>query len=192
MALLLGPPSSEKTTLMLALAGKLDPALKAAATKGDEANVVTDYYLKLAPETYDLFDDIILLSDGQIIYQGPREQVLEFFESMGFRCPDRKGVADFLQEVTSKKDQQQYWAKDGPYRFITVDEFAEAFQSFHLGRKVGDELSVPFDKSKGHPAALTTEKYGLRTKELLKACADRELLLMKRNSFVYFFKLFQA
>lgn len=55
--------------------------------------------LQPAPETYDLFDDIILLSDGQIVYQGPCENVLEFFECMGFRCPERKGVADFLQEV---------------------------------------------------------------------------------------------
>nr|TKW22292.1 hypothetical protein SEVIR_4G219402v2 [Setaria viridis] len=55
--------------------------------------------LQPAPETYNLFDDIILLSDGQIVYHGPREDVLDFFESMGFRCPDRKGVADFLQEV---------------------------------------------------------------------------------------------
>lgn len=55
--------------------------------------------LQPAPETYDLFDDIILLSDGLIVYQGPRENVLEFFESMGFKCPVRKGVADFLQEV---------------------------------------------------------------------------------------------
>jgi ABC-type multidrug transport system ATPase subunit len=55
--------------------------------------------LQPAPETYNLFDDILLLSDGQMVYQGPREDVLEFFESMGFRCPERKGVADFLQEV---------------------------------------------------------------------------------------------
>ena len=56
--------------------------------------------LQPAPETYNLFDDIILLSDGQIVYQGPREHVLSFFESMGFRCPERKGIADFLQEVS--------------------------------------------------------------------------------------------
>jgi ABC-type multidrug transport system ATPase subunit len=55
--------------------------------------------LQPAPETYNLFDDIILLSDGHVVYQGPREHVLEFFEFMGFRCPARKGVADFLQEV---------------------------------------------------------------------------------------------
>ena len=38
--------------------------------------------LQPAPETYELFDDIILLTDGQIVYQGPRENVVEFFESM--------------------------------------------------------------------------------------------------------------
>ena len=55
--------------------------------------------LQPAPETFDLFDDITLLSEGQIVYQGPRENALEFFESCGFRCPERKGTADFLQEV---------------------------------------------------------------------------------------------
>lgn len=55
--------------------------------------------LQPAPETFDLFDDIILLSDGHIVYQGPREDVLTFFAHMGFKCPERKGVADFLQEV---------------------------------------------------------------------------------------------
>lgn len=55
--------------------------------------------LQPAPETFDLFDDIVLLSEGQIVYQGPREHVLEFFELCGFRCPERKGTADFLQEV---------------------------------------------------------------------------------------------
>ncbi|KAL3819063.1 hypothetical protein ACJIZ3_004968 [Penstemon smallii] len=148
--------------------------------------------LQPAPETYDLFDDIILLSDGQIVYQGPREYVLEFFEHMGFRCPERKGVADFLQEVTSKKDQEQYWIdKNEPYNYVSVKEFSEAFQSFHVGRKLGDELAVPFDKEKSHPAALTTEKYGVSKKELLKACVSREYLLMKRNSFVYVFKMTQ-
>ncbi|RDX70994.1 Pleiotropic drug resistance protein 1, partial [Mucuna pruriens] len=148
--------------------------------------------LQPAPETYELFDDIILLSDGQIVYQGPRENVLEFFEYMGFKCPERKGVADFLQEVTSRKDQEQYWGnKDEPYTFITVKEFAEAFQSFHVGRKLGDELGTPFDTSKGHPVVLTKNKYGVNKKELLKACVSREFLLMKRNSFVYIFKMWQ-
>ncbi|GAB2293594.1 transcription factor [Dionaea muscipula] len=148
--------------------------------------------LQPAPETYNLFDDVILLSDGLIVYQGPRENVLEFFESMGFKCPDRKGVADFLQEVTSKKDQQQYWIKrEEPYRFITSKEFAEAFQSFHVGRALASELAMPFDRTKNHPAALATNKYGVGKMEIFKASFSREWLLMKRNSFVYLFKLTQ-
>ncbi|TKW32265.1 hypothetical protein SEVIR_2G157400v4 [Setaria viridis] len=148
--------------------------------------------LQPAPETYNLFDDIILLSDGQVVYQGPREDVVGFFESMGFRCHERKGVADFLQEVTSRKDQKQYWAEpDKPYRFVPAKEFATAFKSFHTGMALAKELSVPFDKSKSHPAALTTTRYGVSAKALLKANIDREILLMKRNSFIYMFRTFQ-
>ncbi|KAH7845281.1 hypothetical protein Vadar_000300 [Vaccinium darrowii] len=271
LTLLLGPPSSGKTTLLRALAGKLHPDLKALSQEDQKANVVTDHILKILgldvcadtmvgdqmlrgisggqkkrvtigemlvgparalfmdeistgldssttfnivnsikqaihilqgtcvisllqppPETYQLFDDIILLSDGQIVYQGPRENVLEFFEHMGFKCPNRKGVADFLQEVTSRKDQEQYWARRfKPYSFVTAREFAEAFASFHVGRKLRDELAIPFDKAKSHPEALTTKKYGVGKKELLKALMSREYLLMKRNSFVYIFKMFR-
>ncbi|XP_065865883.1 pleiotropic drug resistance protein 2-like isoform X2 [Euphorbia lathyris] len=156
----------------------------------DETMVIS--LLQPPPETYDLFDDIILLSEGQIVYQGPRENVLEFFEYMGFRCPERKGVADFLQEVTSKKDQEQYWfTKNQQYRYISVSEFSKAFNSFHIGDLISQELSIPFDKSRTHPAALVKEKFGISKWELFKACYSREWLLMKRNSFIYIFKTFQ-
>ncbi|XP_010267164.1 PREDICTED: ABC transporter G family member 36-like [Nelumbo nucifera] len=148
--------------------------------------------LQPAPETFDLFDDIILLSEGQIVYQGPREYVLEFFESCGFRCPERKGVADFLQEVTSRKDQEQYWAdKSKPYRFITVTEFVNRFRRFHVGLRLENELSVPYDKNRSHKAALVFSKYSISKTELLKIAFDREWLLLKRNAFVYIFKTVQ-
>ncbi|CAD6336580.1 unnamed protein product [Miscanthus lutarioriparius] len=148
--------------------------------------------LQPAPETFDLFDDIILLSEGQIVYQGPREYVLEFFESCGFCCPERKGTADFLQEVTSRKDQEQYWAdKQRPYRYISVPEFAQWFKRFHAGLQVENHLSLPFDKSRCHQAALVFSKHSVSTTELLKASFDKEWLLIKRNSFVYIFKTIQ-
>lgn len=52
-----------------------------------------------APETFNLFDDVILMSEGKIVYHGPCSDVLQFFEDCGFKCPPRKGAADFLQEV---------------------------------------------------------------------------------------------
>ncbi|CAL0326752.1 unnamed protein product [Lupinus luteus] len=149
--------------------------------------------LQPAPETFVLFDDIILLSEGQIVYQGPRENVLEFFEHMGFKCPKRKGVADFLQEVTSKKDQQQYWFRENePYRYVSVPEFVHAFSSFKIGEQLVNELRVPYDKGLTHPTALVKDKYGLSNTELLQACFSREWLLMKRSTFVYIFKAMQT
>ena len=55
--------------------------------------------LQPPPETLELFDDIILLCEVQIVYHGPRENGINFFGIMGFKCPARKNVADFLQEV---------------------------------------------------------------------------------------------
>lgn len=65
--------------------------------------------LQPAPETYELFDDIILICEGQIIYQGPREAAQDFFAAMGFRCPERKNIADFLQEVSTMSFILMIW-----------------------------------------------------------------------------------
>lgn len=94
--------------------------------------------------------------------------------------------------MTSKKDQEQYWAdRSKPYRYVTVSEFANRFKNFHVGMRLENELSVPFDRSRGHKAALVFKKYSVPTMELLKACFDKEWLLIKRNSFVYIFKTVQ-
>ncbi|KAK4606103.1 hypothetical protein RGQ29_000394 [Quercus rubra] len=149
--------------------------------------------LQPAPETFELFDDLVLLSEGHIVYQGPRAEVLEFFESLGFRLPPRKGVADFLQEVTSRKDQAQYWADSSkPYVFISVPEIAEAFKNSRFGRSLQSSLSVPYDESKSDSSALSKTKYAVPRYGLLVACFERELLLISRHSFLYIFRTCQV
>lgn len=149
--------------------------------------------LQPAPETFDLFDDLVLLSEGYVVYQGPREDVLEFFESLGFKLPPRKGVADFLQEVTSKRDQAQYWADPSkPYEYLSVPEIAKAFKNSKFGRSLEFTLSVPYDKSKSHPSALSKSKYAVSKWELFKACFAREVLLISRHRFLYGFRTCQV
>ncbi|KAL4304239.1 hypothetical protein GQ457_10G008600 [Hibiscus cannabinus] len=149
--------------------------------------------LQPAPETFELFDDLILLSEGQMVYQGPRGGVLEFFESLGFKLPPRKGVADFLQEVTSKKDQAQYWSDPSkPYMFIPVSEMATAFKNSRFGKSMDSTLSVPYDKSRSHPSALSKTKYAASRWELLNSCFSREILLITRHRFLYIFRTLQV
>ncbi|GLT73346.1 hypothetical protein SLA2020_452130 [Shorea laevis] len=149
--------------------------------------------LQPAPETFELFDDLVLLSEGYIVYQGPRAEVLEFFEMLGFRLPPRKGVADFLQEVTSRKDQAQYWADSSkPYVFLSVPEIAEAFKSSRFGKSLESSLSVPYDKYKSHPLALYKMKFTVSKFGLFKASFGRELLLISRHRFLYTFRTCQV
>ncbi|KAJ0078965.1 hypothetical protein Patl1_23925 [Pistacia atlantica] len=125
--------------------------------------------LQPAPETFELFDDIILMAEGKIVYQGPRNKA-----------------------VISRKDQAQYWYRTvDPYNYVSVDVFCMKFKESSLGKKLYEDLSVPFDKSKSHKDALSFDVYSLSKWQLFKACMSREILLMKRNSFIYIFKTVQ-
>lgn len=53
-----------------------------------------------------------------------------------------------LQEVTSKKDQRQFWkGKKRAYRYVTVSEMAAFFKDSHLGQKTAESLSRPPEKA---------------------------------------------
>ncbi|XP_057798300.1 pleiotropic drug resistance protein 3-like isoform X2 [Salvia miltiorrhiza] len=148
--------------------------------------------LQPAPEIYDLFDDIILMAEGKIVYQGSRDEVLEFFDSFGFKCPARKEVAGFLQEIISPKDQEQYWYKSQEtYNYVSVHMFSRKFKESDHGCKLTEELSAPFYKSKSQNISFNVSAYSLKKWALFRTCMSRELLLMKRNSFIYVFKSVQ-
>ncbi|CAK0784035.1 hypothetical protein CVIRNUC_007238 [Coccomyxa viridis] len=145
--------------------------------------------LQPAPEVYDLFDDILLLCEGHVVFHGPRDRVLPFFARLGFQLPGRKGIADFLQEVTSQKDQRQYWADDTrAYKFVPVEHFARAFADSECGRaaQAASEEKVPLSNAPhSRMDPLVRKKHALGAWEMFKACAHREVILMKRHSFTY-------
>ncbi|CAL9080509.1 ABC transporter G family member 45 [Musa acuminata AAA Group] len=148
--------------------------------------------LQPTPEVFELFDDIILLCEGQIAYQGPREDVLAFFESMGLGCPDRKNVADFLQEVMSKMDQAQYWmGNKSTYQYLSVQKFSDSFESSQFGRLLQEQLQKPSSIEESEQMVKLKEIYNVPKWEIFKACFSREKLLMKRNSPVHIFKTIQ-
>ncbi|KAH9701691.1 ABC transporter G family member 31 [Citrus sinensis] len=174
---------------------EIDAFMKASSVGGKKHSVSTDYVLKVLG--LDLCSETVvgndMIREGHLVYQGPRAEVLEFFESLGFQLPPRKGVADFLQEVTSKKDQAQYWADPSkPYVFLPVSEIAKAFKDSRFGKALKSSLSVPHDKSKCHPSALSKTRYAVSKWELFRTCFAREILLIQRHSFLYIFRTCQV
>ncbi|KVI11107.1 hypothetical protein Ccrd_010485, partial [Cynara cardunculus var. scolymus] len=217
--------------------------------------------LQPSPEAFDLFDDIMLMAEGMIVYHGSRSNVLEYFEGFGFRCPERKGVADFLQEVmshlikvcyfqkiksdyaslhfgflsvcpqllsvfsvsvlktcsdfvflfqmvdncsptshscmsttvVSRKDQAKYWCRtEQAYSYVSVQNLSMKFKESNLGTEVNEDISKPFTRLPSHENAISCNVYSLSKWSLFRACMSREILLMKRNSFVYIFKFIQV
>ncbi|KAE8708684.1 Pleiotropic drug resistance protein 3 [Hibiscus syriacus] len=145
--------------------------------------------LQPTPETFDLFDKIILMDKGKIVYQGTRSQVHEFFEYCGFKCPPRKGLVVFMHHALSQKEQAQYWIhKDRPYSYVSTDKFIDACKEFHAGHVLKEELYKPIEKAEDHKNALLFNIYSLGKWELFKACLAREWFLTKRSLFSYVFR----
>lgn len=151
--------------------------------------------LQPAPETFDLFDDVILLAAGRVIYHGPREEVLDFFQTLGFECPPRRGVADFLQEVATPTDQEKYWADETrPWRYVTPKMMQLEFLESEQGQNITNSLNTPLQKEDDEVTptdpngkrtqnsdALEKAKYGTGGFTLLRAVANRSWILQKRT-----------
>lgn len=50
---------------------------------------------------FDQFDNLLLMKQGTIVYQGSCQKSIQFLESIGYPCPDGVNPADFLIEVIS-------------------------------------------------------------------------------------------
>ncbi|KAL5761107.1 hypothetical protein ACOSQ2_019945 [Xanthoceras sorbifolium] len=51
---------------------------------------------------YGKFDDIVLLTEGALVYSGPaRDEPLEYFSKFGYLCPDHVNPAEFLADLIS-------------------------------------------------------------------------------------------
>jgi len=57
--------------------------------------------LQPSPEAVAMFDDVILLSEGHVIYAGPTRNAGEHFRNLGYRQPDSMDDADYLLAVAS-------------------------------------------------------------------------------------------
>lgn len=95
--------------------------------------------LQPTPETVSLFDEIILLANGKVLYTGPIGNVESYFASLGYHPPDQTDIADFLQMIPTPDGEQLFKpspverkVRDRPY---SIDELAEKFrESYHFQR----------------------------------------------------------
>jgi ABC-type multidrug transport system permease subunit len=55
--------------------------------------------LQPGPETFSLFDEVILLHEGMVIFAGPILEVVDYFHALGYTQPATMDIADFLVSI---------------------------------------------------------------------------------------------
>uniref|UniRef100_A0A1B0F061 Uncharacterized protein n=1 Tax=Phlebotomus papatasi TaxID=29031 RepID=A0A1B0F061_PHLPP len=56
----------------------------------------------------ELFDDLYVLSEGQCVYSGAVDGIIEAFQKAGYNCPQYYNRADFALEVASREKQENF------------------------------------------------------------------------------------
>ncbi|CCF58742.1 hypothetical protein KAFR_0F01460 [Kazachstania africana CBS 2517] len=55
---------------------------------------------------FNLFDKLILLSEGEMVYSGDVIRVNEFLLNIGYKCPSNYNIADYLIDITFKASEK--------------------------------------------------------------------------------------
>ena len=77
-------------------------------------------------ELLDIFDSIILLAGGKIIFSGTATKALDHFSSLGYRLPELTNPADFFLDITSIDQESSELEKESLDR---IEKFQKAWSS---------------------------------------------------------------
>ncbi|KAF7198131.1 ABC multidrug transporter atrI [Pseudocercospora fuligena] len=129
-------------------------SLRLTADLEGSAHAIAIYQASQA--IYDLFDKAVVLYEGRQIFFGKAGKAKDYFERMGWFCPQRQTTGDFLTSITNPAERQtkegfeqkvprtpeefeQYW-KSSPEYAELQKEMADYEQQYPVGS--GSELQA--------------------------------------------------
>ena len=76
-------------------------------------------------EIFDLFDNVIFLDNGNMVYSGIVKNIVPHFDSIGYKCPDNYNPADYLLFIlqTTKDKTELYKWENNTYLNDQLDEY---------------------------------------------------------------------
>ncbi|GMF38143.1 unnamed protein product [Phytophthora lilii] len=139
--------------------------------------------LQPAPEVFELFDNILLLNDGEVMYHGPREQAVPYFESLGFVCPPDRDVADYLLDLGTDQQYQYEVSKPDSQASFSVraprlaSEFADMFRRSCIHENIVQALDAPWSTERLRDA----EEHLMKMPEFRQSFWAGTLTVMRRQ-----------
>ncbi|KAM3141213.1 hypothetical protein pb186bvf_006598 [Paramecium bursaria] len=127
-------------------------------------------------DIFQMFDRIILLVQGKLIYQGPRQNIIQYFSSIGFQCPGSSNPMDYFLSIMHS-DNETNQKNFGTY-FSQYDKL--------IGPIVEEEIKN-MNKSD-----INEKKVHLSQLHQIKLIGMRELTNFQRSPLLFFTRIFQA
>nr|WQM87383.1 ABC transporter [Xylaria grammica] len=89
-----------------------------------------------------LFDKVLVINGGRQIFYGKATEAKAYFENLGFSCPDRTTITDFLNSMTAEPELRH--VRDGwKYRVpLNPVQFEEAFRKSEHYKATLDDIAA--------------------------------------------------
>ncbi|KAH6954654.1 ABC-2 type transporter-domain-containing protein [Fusarium avenaceum] len=138
-------------------------------TQADVLGISSCVAIYQAPQSaYDLFDKVIVLYEGRQIYFGKTGEAQEYFESLGFICPEQQSTADFLTSMTNPRERI---VRPGANPPRTSDEFAQVWKQSQQRSILIDNIDYYIEQ---HPFDGPDLQRFSQSRRLDQASAQRE------------------
>ncbi|KAF2401005.1 pleiotropic drug resistance protein PDR [Trichodelitschia bisporula] len=154
---------------------------------------------------YDVFDKVIVLYEGYQIYFGPSRAAKQYFLDLGFDCPDRQTVADFLTSMTSAAERvvrpgwenrvprtaaefAQKW-KESETRKALLVEIDEYDKKYQIGGEYLEKFKVSRKAQQARSQRIKSP-YTLSYREQVGLCLWRGFVRLKGDPSLTFSQLF--
>jgi len=149
--------------------------------------------LQAGPELVELFDDVIVMAEGNFLYHGPVDGAAPYLATLGYQCPKGRQLGDFLVDLCTPL-RKRYYNGSLPQRLAipssTIDELAAAWRSYFKSKqeqepakreqddddKARAELFECFQKSNG---------YFLSPMDDFRVAIERQLRLLWTDRIIY-------
>lgn len=116
---------------------KFNRVLRTLATI--ERNTMVASLYQAGNSIYNLYDKVMVIAEGRLIYYGPRSEARGYFEHLGFVHPDGGNTADFLTSVTAINEREINPNHKGIVP-SSPTEFALIYDTSEVAKRMRQEL----------------------------------------------------
>ncbi|KYQ91325.1 ABC transporter G family protein [Tieghemostelium lacteum] len=83
-----------------------------------------------------LFDYLMIMNEGEMVYFGPMNSAIGYFEDLGFKLPSHHNPAEFFQEIVD--EPELYYPGEGEPPLRGSSDFSDAYKRSDLCRQIND------------------------------------------------------